>query len=123
MKHSVKMSLDLSGDCDTKFYHAYEEGNPDYILDLCDEFINKLWPKTKDVTDIVVRVAEHKFEGSRKINVRIVDVGDSIVTLRWSTLRMKEQNIDCLAANWILERFPSFADKETHSIYVSVTPE
>ena len=128
MIHSVKLTLDP---VEHTFYYAYEEGNPKYILDLCAKYINKLWKKTKDAKNIVVKVSEKEHEGSRRIYAIIKitprNPADDYHLFYWSTQRIEEQIIkhciDSLAGDWILERFPFFKDEQSHSIYVSAVPD
>jgi hypothetical protein len=118
MEHSVKLTLSKDDSIHDNFYHAYEEGNEFYVLDLCQKLMTQLWPQIADQKNIVVKVSERKHEGSRKISAKV----DSFDVLRWSAAGDSDQRLDSLAGNWLLKRFSFFANREIHTIYVSAKP-
>ena len=119
MKYSVDMSLGMNsrlGDHNA-FYYAFDGATT--LLDLCSKYIHELWSATKEHRRIVITVSDKRFKGSMAIKARV----DDRPMLYWSTRQIKEQRIDQLAGEWILERFPIFKDKKTHTLYISAIPD
>ena len=115
-EHLGPVGRDYSATRDGFYYAKTRDG--DVILDLCEKYINKLWPITEDATDIVVKVSEKRHKGSRQIKAR---VGIDHV-LCWSALKIEEDDLDELAGEWLLQRFSFFKDHEVHLIHVSAKP-